>query len=48
MHPSNYPLGDGETAVEPTIAPELYREAFAADLSEEVTRILAVSQRLKG
>jgi pimeloyl-ACP methyl ester carboxylesterase len=28
-----------------TIAPELYREAFAADLSEDLTRVLAVSQR---
>lgn len=28
-----------------TIAPELYREAFAADLSGDVTRVLAVSQR---
>src|SRR5918998_1220673 len=30
VRPSNYPLEDGETAVELTIAPELYREAFAA------------------
>src|ERR671914_166816 len=33
------------TAVELTIAPELYREAFAADLSEELIEVLAVSQR---
>ena len=45
MRPSHYPLADGGTAVELTIAPELYREAFAADLSEDVTRVLAVSQR---
>jgi pimeloyl-ACP methyl ester carboxylesterase len=45
VRPSSYPLADGETAVELTIAPELYREAFAADLSEDVTRVLAVSQR---
>jgi hypothetical protein len=45
VRPSNYPLADGETAVELTIAPELYQEAFAADLSEDVTRVLAVSQR---
>src|SRR5215207_6289033 len=45
VRPSPYPLADGETAVELTIAPELYRQAFAADLSEDVTRILAVSQR---
>jgi pimeloyl-ACP methyl ester carboxylesterase len=45
VRPSTYPAGGGETAVELTIAPELYREAFAADLSEDVTRVLAVSQR---
>ena len=45
VRPSNYPLADGDTAVELTIAPELYREAFAADLSEDVIRVLAVSQR---
>ena len=45
VRPSTYPLADGETAVELTIAPELYREAFAADLSEDVTRVLAASQR---
>ena len=45
VRPSHYPLAGGETAVELTIAPELYREAFAADLSEDVTRVLAVSQR---
>ena len=45
VRPSNYPLDNGGTAVELTIAPELYREAFAADLPEDVTRILAVSQR---
>src|SRR4051812_10406480 len=45
VRPSAYPLAGGETAVELTIAPELYREAFASDLSEDVTRVLAVSQR---
>jgi pimeloyl-ACP methyl ester carboxylesterase len=45
VRPSNYPLGDGEMAVELTIAPELYREAFAADLPEDVVRVLAVRQR---
>ena len=45
VRPGNYPLDGGGTAVELTIAPELYREAFAADLSEDVTRVLAVSQR---
>jgi pimeloyl-ACP methyl ester carboxylesterase len=45
VRPSNYPLPNGETGVEATVAPELYREAFAADLPEDVTRVLAVSQR---
>jgi pimeloyl-ACP methyl ester carboxylesterase len=45
VRPSNYPLPNGETAVELTIAPELYREAFAADLPTEITDVLAVSQR---
>ena len=45
VRPSSYPLPNGGTAVELTIAPELYREAFAADLPTEVTDVLAVSQR---
>ena len=45
VRPSSYPLPNGETAVELTIAPELYREAFAADLPTETTDVLAVSQR---
>jgi pimeloyl-ACP methyl ester carboxylesterase len=45
VRPSNYPLPDGETAVELTIAPELYQEAFAGDLPNEVIEVLAVSQR---
>ncbi len=45
VRPSSYPRPDGETAVELTIAPELYRSAFAADLPSELTEVLAVSQR---
>jgi pimeloyl-ACP methyl ester carboxylesterase len=45
VRPSNYPLPNGETAVELTIAPELYQSAFAADLPTEVTDVAAVSQR---
>jgi pimeloyl-ACP methyl ester carboxylesterase len=45
VRPSNYPLPGGATAVELTIAPELYRSAFAADLPSDVTEVLAVSQR---
>src|SRR3954469_17436765 len=45
VRPGTYPLAGGETAVELTIAPELYREAFAADLPSETTEVLAVMQR---
>ena len=45
VRPNNYPLDNGETAVELTIAPELYKEAFAADLSDDLIEVLAVSQR---
>ena len=45
VRPGRYPLPNGEMAVELTIAPELYREAFAADLPTEITEVLAVSQR---
>jgi pimeloyl-ACP methyl ester carboxylesterase len=45
VRPGNYPLDNGETAVELTIAPELYKEAFAADLSDDLIELLAVSQR---
>jgi pimeloyl-ACP methyl ester carboxylesterase len=43
--PSNYPLDDGGTAVELTIAPERYKDAFAGDLSDEEIQVLAVRQR---
>jgi pimeloyl-ACP methyl ester carboxylesterase len=45
VRPSNYPLPGGDTAVELSIVPELYRSAFAADLPSDVTEVLAVSQR---
>ena len=45
VRPGSYPLPNGETAVELTIAPELYQEAFAADLPTDVIEVLAVSQR---
>src|SRR3954449_12361437 len=45
VRPNSYPLADGNTAAELTIAPELYREAFAADLPSETTEVLAVMQR---
>jgi pimeloyl-ACP methyl ester carboxylesterase len=45
VRPSTYPIANGETAVELSIAPELYQSAFAADLPSEVTEVLAVMQR---
>ncbi len=43
--PSEYPTGDGGSATELTIAPELYKDAFAGDLSDDEIRVLAVRQR---
>jgi pimeloyl-ACP methyl ester carboxylesterase len=44
--PAHYPIdGSAEPAVELTVAPEIFPGAFAADLPEDVTRVLAVSQR---
>jgi pimeloyl-ACP methyl ester carboxylesterase len=45
VRPGTYPLPGGGTAVELSIAPELYRSAFAADLPSDVTEVLAVMQR---
>jgi pimeloyl-ACP methyl ester carboxylesterase len=45
LRPGTYPLPDGETAVELTIAPELYRSAFAADVPSEIIKVAAISQR---
>ncbi|MEA2282231.1 MAG: hypothetical protein QOK21_2838 [Solirubrobacteraceae bacterium] len=45
VRPGTYPLPGGDTAVELSIAPELYRSAFAADLPSHVTEVLAVMQR---
>ena len=45
LRPGEYPLPGGDTAVELSIAPELYQSAFAADLPTEVTDVLAVMQR---
>src|ERR1700754_934261 len=45
VRPSTYPLDGGGTATELTIAPELYRSAFAAAVPESLTEVLAVSQR---
>lgn len=40
-----YPVPGGDPAVEVTIASEAFSSVFAADLSEDVTKILAVAQR---
>jgi pimeloyl-ACP methyl ester carboxylesterase len=45
LRPRSYPLPDGGTAVELSVAPELYRSAFAADLPPTATAAAAVSQR---
>ena len=45
VRPSTYPLPDGGTAQELTIAPERYRSAFAADVPAETTEVLSVMQR---
>ena len=45
LRPRTYPSRDGEPAVELSVAPELYRSAFAADLPSTVTAAAAVSQR---
>jgi pimeloyl-ACP methyl ester carboxylesterase len=45
VRPGTYPIANGETAVELSIAPELYQSAFAADLPSEVTDVLAIMQR---
>ena len=45
VRPSEYPVAGGGTKVELTLAPELYKEAFAADLPDDLIEVLAVSQR---
>ncbi len=45
LRPGTYPLPDGGTAVEFSVAPEMYRAAFAADLPVAATATAAVSQR---
>ncbi len=45
LRPSTYPLPDGGTAVELSVAPDLYRTAFAADLPSAAATAAAVSQR---
>jgi pimeloyl-ACP methyl ester carboxylesterase len=43
--PRHYPTGNGKQAVEFTIDPAGFRDAFAADLPAEVTAVMAATQR---
>jgi pimeloyl-ACP methyl ester carboxylesterase len=44
--PLKYPTGhDSETAIEYAIKPEHFHDAFAADLPEEQTAVMAITQR---
>jgi pimeloyl-ACP methyl ester carboxylesterase len=43
--PRHYPSGNGGDAVEFTIDPAGFRKAFAADLPEEQTEVMAATQR---
>ncbi|TYB64760.1 alpha/beta hydrolase [Nonomuraea sp. PA05] len=45
LRQSAYPGEDGRDAVEFTIDPQAFPRVFAADVPEEVTRVLAVAQR---
>ncbi|MEV6024866.1 alpha/beta hydrolase [Streptomyces sp. NPDC052036] len=40
-----YPVGEGDTAVEVTIAEDAFPSVFAADVPADVTKVLAVAQR---
>src|SRR3954466_10922849 len=41
VRPSTYPVGGGDMAAELTIAPELYKSAFADDLPSDLIEVLA-------
>ena len=45
LRPATYPVDGAEPAVELTIATEAFPSVFAADVPEEVTKVLAVAQR---
>jgi hypothetical protein len=46
IRPSNYPIGSGPgTAVELSIDPASFHDAFAADLPEEQAAVLCAAQR---
>lgn len=45
VHPVSYPLPDGDTAPELYLNEGAYRAVFAADVPEDVTKVLAASQR---
>ncbi|MEU5027779.1 alpha/beta fold hydrolase [Streptomyces milbemycinicus] len=45
LRPATFPVEGTEPAVELTIVPEAFPSVFAADVPEEVTKVLAVAQR---
>lgn len=45
LRPATFPVEGAEPAVELTIVPESFPSVFAADVPEEVTKVLAVAQR---
>ncbi|MGW3566398.1 alpha/beta fold hydrolase [Streptomyces sp. NPDC000941] len=45
LRPATFPIEGAEPAVELTIVPESFPSVFAADVPEEVTKVLAVAQR---
>ncbi|MGY0056338.1 alpha/beta fold hydrolase [Streptomyces sp. LZ34] len=45
LRPATFPVEGAEPAVELTIVPEAFPSVFAADVPEEVTKVLAAAQR---
>jgi pimeloyl-ACP methyl ester carboxylesterase len=45
LRPAQYPTGPGETATEFYVDPDQFHDAFAADLPEKLSAVLATSQR---
>ncbi|TQF01635.1 alpha/beta hydrolase [Kitasatospora acidiphila] len=45
LRTATYPVDGGGSAVEVSVVPEAFPSVFAADVPEEVTRVLAVAQR---
>jgi pimeloyl-ACP methyl ester carboxylesterase len=45
LHPNEYPTGTGSGAVELSIDPASFRQAFAADLPEQEAAVMSATQR---